>query len=197
MPSSRQRSIEANPDGSVSAKRNLIFGEDLEEKENRENPLKRVVSIPEGWRIEINDARITEGLMQKKLTGEQLKKQFVEKFNGLVRQGIKECIVREKLTSVKDKNFKFRLGFDIWNWSIIINDLSRHIVIGTSLQLMIITCLNAINKISPFPEIFWTGRLHTDHIWEFFMTFVEIDKVAETFAYLSTKGRRLVKEKKI
>lgn len=202
MPQSRQRSIEANPDGSVSAKRNLIFGEDLEEKENRENPLKRVVSIPEGWRIEINDARITEELMQKKLTGEQLKKQFVKRFNSVLKGTIMECVLKEKLTGAKDGNFMFNSKVFVTLFTPSLLFVMRNIGnfgkfnVGDVVEPLAYTPLsyltiNALNKIQRD-----SLRENIDHLWEYFMPPIEIDKVAETFIYLLTKGRKLVEKKR-
>lgn len=202
MSSTRQRSIEANPDGSVSAKRNLLFGQDLEEKENKENPLKRVVSTPEGWRIEVNDGKIMEKLQERNITGQELQKQFIRTFNSTLRKTLMECVLKEKLTGAKDGNFMFNSKVFVTLFTPSLLFVMRNIGnfgkfnVGDVVEPLAYTPLsyltiNALNKIQRD-----SLRKNFDHFWEYFMPPIEIDKVAETFIYLLTKGRKLVEKKR-
>jgi hypothetical protein len=112
--SSRNRSLDANSDGSVSRKKSLIFGEKIDKTEERENPYSRIVNVPEGWKIEINDQRIMEELLDKRIESKKQRQVFVNKFNYLTERGLEKCIIKEKLSSVKDEKFKRKLFDSLW-----------------------------------------------------------------------------------
>lgn len=194
--SSRKTSVDANPDGTVTAKRALFVGEEIE-REEKAVPYYKVVNIPQGWRIEINDKRIREELMEKEgLGAREVQKAFIRRFNGLVKKGIKDCIVKEKLSSVKDKQNRVKKVLSLWipSFSVflatLINDwgsIPTAILFGHLGYNMI---NSAYSRQSPL-------RRKIDYPWEMVLPPVEIDKVLETLAYLSIKGRRLIGEKKL
>ena len=210
----RQKSIEANPDGSVSAKRNRFFGEKTDE-DQEENLLSRVVAVPQGWRIEINDRRLTEELTGKKLSGTQLQKAFVKSFNGQFKETLRECIWREKFSNEKDKYFKSKV---FWSLSPIIVQTTIYallpvnpfITVGITLfnyglmnlrgelrKGQIGDIENILKKINPsFSPRRFTHFRQIDSFLEYFMPLVEIDKVLRSAVFLSLKARTLVKEKK-
>lgn len=187
----------------LAAKRFLIFDRKTQKAEE-ENPYKRVVSTPEGWRIEINDQRITEELTEgQKLTGEKLQRSFVNIFNVQLREGLRECVWREKLSSEKDKEFKYKFGYSLAIASVPpVVDIFLH---GGPRAIAIMYCIaflwvakNNIERImgSDTEKITRIARENVDSILEFILPPVEVDKVARTFAYLAGKGRTLVRETK-
>ena len=181
----------------LAAKRFLLF-ERKTQKAKEENPLKRVVSVPEGWRIEINDQRLTDELTEKKLAGQELQRAFIQRFNGQFKDALKECVWMEKLSSEKDKSFRGKAFFSLINptGGFILSALDKFdpatVAIATGSALIVFSALNSLTRLfSPLPLPF--GR-NIDHVWEFLMSSIEIDKVGRTFAYLEGKGRRLVRE---
>lgn len=205
MPFSRTRSVDANPDGTVTGKGELKIGEKI--NDDKENPLKRVISIPEGWRIEINDRKIIEHLDEKKLTGEKLQKTFIKKFNKLLNQSLFECIWKEKLTTIKDEHFRRKIFISVLNPVIALSiwaprlfqlDLSA-IAVFTSTYLAVnlfINLLSLYHKRLTVPldtnSSAYVRKL--DARWEHLMPEVEVDKVARSWMFLSLKGKKLVRE---
>lgn len=190
---SRSRAIDGpNPDGSVAQKRNTVFGAKLED--DKENPLYKVTPIPKGWRIEINDNKLMEDIQKNKnLTAEQTKKQFIGRFNELTRKGLMESVLKEKLTSIKNKDLKIKLFSSLFPpafaaFSILLDVNSKAAILTILIQ-------NVLINIQSADRSSYVHR-HIDHPFEFTMPMVEIDKVIEAAAYLNTKGRTLVKESK-
>lgn len=194
MSPSRQRSIDANPDGSVTSKRNLIFGEKINQ-DDQENPLRRVAATPNGWSIEINDTRITDELMERNLTKPELQKQFTDRFNSVLRGAIMECVWREKLTDEKDKDATSKKVRASLLPPII--SITGRLIAGIKLNTIDHIILVAVSAPLTYAviNILNLSERKIDHLWENFMPEVEIDKVARTYAYLSLKGRDLVREK--
>lgn len=178
------------------AKRFGIFDRRAKKPEE-ENPYKRVVSVPEGWRIEINDQRITEELGQK-LTGEELKRAFIERFNAELRGGLMECVWREKCSSEKDVEksdfkHKFLTSIIIPASLFSFDALTIGINLKSSLSNLGGTCVayGLLNIRGKNHENF---KRKTDNPLEHILPLIEIDKVGRTFAYLAGKGRTLVRE---
>lgn len=192
----RHRSIEANPDGSVSGKGSLMLGEKIEDK--KDNPLYKIAPILQGWRIEINDQKLTEELTEKeKLTGKELQRVFVKRFNEILRKSLKDCVSKEKLSSIKDKSYGVKLFF-----SILYDIYPSSTLIVSHRPLDFAYTIGAIAMTHAFLNILCLGlirlrvatrRRNIDHPLEMFMPQVEVDKVARAFAYLQVKGRRLVR----
>ena len=182
----------------LAAKRFLIF-EKKTQKPEEENPYKRVVSVPEGWRIEINDRRLTEELMEKRLGGERLQKAFIGKFNGLVREGIRECVLREKLTSEKDESFKVKFILDLF-YLCFPSSVLRYGISDFSIAFSIggpFITWGVVNGLSHKSEARSPFHRHLDHPWDYFIPLVQVDKVGRTYTYLLPvigKGRTLVRE---
>lgn len=215
----RQRSIEANPDGSVTGKRSLLFGESIEE-DQKDNPflLSRVVAVPQGWKIEINDQKLTEELTGRKLSGKELQRAFIKRFNGQLKETLKECIWREKFSSEKNEYFKMKAFFSLLPILLQVTEYAPLFInrpfyttfLGVRTIILIYGFLNLLGELykkvvrnrlresdpSFSLERFSSFRQNFDSFWEYFMPLVEIDKVARAFAYLSTigKGRTLIRQ---
>lgn len=180
----------------LAARRFLIFDR-KNQKTEEENLYKRVASVPEGWKIEINDQRITDELMEKRLAGEELQKEFIGRFNTLFKQGIRESVWREKMSSEKDDYFRHKLLLSIMYSSvnalgfapISIVQPSFYISAAIGTPPLLFSVVNSLSRGN-------FGRINIDKPWEVFMPPVEVDKVARTYAYLGGKGRRLVREAK-
>lgn len=211
MSKSRDRSLEGvNKDGSVEVKKTLMLEDEAQGKDEN-NPLLRTVPIPEGWRIEINDERMMEELQKKKLTGKKLQGKFVQGFNGVFTAGVFECIRREKLSSVKDRYFREKL-MALYMFTIpplqlvsmilmVVKDtdqLEPLIEVGSGwflMNLVVNFYFSHKKKSLEYPDSFYLSR-PIDHLWEYVMPPVEIDKVARTFAILSLPGKKLIRERK-
>ncbi|MEK7517412.1 MAG: hypothetical protein AAB583_02590 [Patescibacteria group bacterium] len=177
-------------DNELAAKRFLIFDRQTQKAEG-ENPYKRVVSIPEGWRIEINDQRITEERRERGLAGEKLKRASIRDINNVLKTGVFECVIREKLSSKKDIEFGHKafgsIGVTLTAVLGCISFAGPNIPIAIGLYLTGQSVVFAlVNRIGGLRKI--------DHPLEMFMPPVEIDKVLRTYAYLAGKERRLVRE---
>ncbi len=186
---SSKRSIEANSDGSITAKRGLFMGQKIED-ENRE-PLYKVKAVPQGWRIEINDKRMVDTLSEKGLSGEKLKKEFISNFNGFVNAGLLQAVMREKLSEEKDTNFKGKVLLFVLQPVLAFGfQFSASGINPGSIRFGAIFSLFYIG----LGNLFTYNRLRkTDNPLEIFMPFVEVDKVARTYSFLQGKGRALVK----
>ena len=194
---SRKRSIEANSDGSVTAKSTAFWGENLEENET-ENPPYVVTSTPQGWRIEINDTKLREELVEKEKISDakRLQKEFIKRFNSLTKRALFECVVKEKLTPVKDGeelNEKFGTKLiaavgQILTFAVVSFPLGELTILqGYALLFPLVAGFNILTRPAfPLRKI--------DYPWEYFLPAVEIDKVIGSFINLQTRGRKLVKE---
>lgn len=171
------------------AKQNLFFG-DKAKKDNEQTPLHRVVSTPDGWRIEINDTRMREELQSNDLTGKELQKEFIKQFNKHLKQGIWESVWREKFTNVRDNAVLAKmLSLPLWIAPFISLD-----PIATPFFLGAISMGTAAMNVLTGDRL--RERRHLDARWEYFMPWVEFDKAVRAYSYLSLKGRTLVREKK-
>jgi len=181
----------------LAAKRFLIFDRKTQKTEE-ENTYKRVVSAPEGWRIEINDSRITDELTERQLSGKELQRTFINMFNGQFKDALKECVWREKCSSEKDKDFRRKLFFSSVNPTagLIFSAQDKfdpaQVAYQMGIVLFVFTLSNIFYRL-PFIAPFSLGR-NIYHPLEYFMPQVEIDKVGRTFAYLAGKGRTLVRD---
>lgn len=164
-----------------------------------------------------------EELMERRLDPKKRQKKFAMAFNSFVISGLQNCIVKEKLSSVKDKYFRKKLAFTLYNpafqmgVSSFFNDITK-----TSFERAIITAAFAtvfVNVMTNFSynafrrrakrfddeiERIYGQKLNLnknsldrklDHAWEYVLPPIEIDKVFESFAYLNTFGHKLVREK--
>jgi hypothetical protein len=193
---SRDRSIDANPDGSVTSKKSLFIREKPEDEDK--NPYSRVISIPEGWKIEINDQRIMEELIDKRMSEKKTKATFVNKFDNLLGEKLLQCIVQEKLSTIKDKNFKYKLYASTANPVIqaLLSALFKEKWPIDFIANTVFPSLLAYTICNSFPRLVGSSARKTDHLWEYVLPSVEIDKVAESSAYLFMSGQKLVREKK-
>lgn len=223
MPKSRDRSLNGvNEDGSISAKKTIIFDNETQKLEDEENPLYRTVPVAEGWKIEINDEMIMEELQTKRFTGKKHQEKFIQGFNEIFKASLFECIRREKLSSIKDSFFRVKRSFLILNigsqsvvWALGVgngmNPLQAAIIPVSSWTLanMLINIYTSSRKRDLedlealigmiYPKVnhpsFYAAR-QIDHFWEWVMPPLEVDKVARAFVLLSLPGKKLIREKK-
>jgi hypothetical protein len=225
LPLSRNRSLDANADGSVSAKKSIFWGEKLDEE--KDNPYYRASNILQGWKIEINDQRMMDELMEKKIDPKKRQKIFINKFNSFTMSGLERCIRKEKLSSVKDRYLKNKL-------------ISSLIAPAIQMGIILRPSNFALAKYNHWEDVFWatfatfityflmnlsssmikkiiehpygqreeksSQKLNLkkssinrklDHPWEWIMPEVEIDKVVGSFAYLNVFGQKLIREKQV
>lgn len=197
----RRRAIDINPDGSVTSKKRLFWGEKPEDKEN---PYHKITSIPEGWKIEICDQRIRDELSEKH-SGEQLRKEFAESFNRHLREGIWEGVWNEKIKGQKDPFFRTKIitslmfpaistslsasgGFTIYDLYSILPVLVGYAAINFSSRFQD-KDLERLRQFIRTPKI---GR-NLESFYEYFMPRVEIDRVLRGFAFANLKGRNLIR----
>lgn len=187
---SRTRSLEANPDGSVAAKRGLLWGE---KPEDAENPYHRATPIPEGWRIEICDQKIRDELSEK-YSGEKLQKKFVAKFNQNLRAGIWEALWKEKLTAKKDSNSAFKLRVSLLYPAVAagLSALGGFTLRDLYVIGFVLLAYGVNNYLSFFVD---DGRYRRSlrSFYEYFMPPVEIDRIIRGLAFVNLKGRNLVR----
>ena len=116
---------------------------------------------------------------------------FINRFNTQFRDALKECVWREKCSSDKDNIFRLRailsatvplVSFSLESFGS--GSIDPFDVLGPSLIAYTLSNLT----------LRYIRRTNIDYLWEYPMPFVEIDKVARTYAYLAGKGRRLVRE---
>lgn len=209
VPMDRNRGIAGvNADGSVSKKRNLFFGEKLEEDQSR--TLVRPTS--DGWKIEIPGQEIMEQLSRQE-SKTPLDKRFTARFNQVVRDSLREIIFKEKLTAEKDKYIRFKIinssavylcSFGMLKLSDLmapsdsvgakIGEAPNYIFIpsGIALGLMMQGLLHVSTKRRIYhPE---ENRSLTEP-YEYFMPYVEIDRYTRGIAFMKNKGRNLVRLK--
>ncbi|MBI1982284.1 MAG: hypothetical protein HYY87_02335 [Candidatus Levybacteria bacterium] len=98
-----QSAPDINPDGSTANKRGLQWSKKstLETREN--NRLLLVKPDEHGWIVSVSGNVITDRLMQRlDATSRSIAPQFAAKFNACLKNGLKEALLRDKLTFVKD-----------------------------------------------------------------------------------------------
>lgn len=184
----RNRPFEANPDGSVTAKRRLPWGE--KPTEDVENPYFRVASIGEGWRVEICDQRIHQELAER-YSGEKLQKKFVARFNQYLRTAIWKIVKDEKLTSKKDHEIAIKwfntIAFPLFEGGVLIfgsaYNLRSVLVIVGGLFFFFHPFINIIRKLGH------DSHRNLTSFYEYLMPQIEFDRIGRGFLYLNLKGQ--------
>ena len=222
LPVSRDRPFDANSDGSVSGKRSVFFGQKPDEEKN--NPYCKISSIPRGWKIEINNQRIMEELMEKKIDQKKSRKVFIGNFNSLVISGLENCILKEKFSSIKDEYFRFRLfqsllitTAELTCSSVLLDPACWKIIAGLGGIILANGYTNIYNKmreeqskalgenLNDFAKMNGVGKINPipgfrarkfDHPWEYVFPMVEIDKAIASVGHLNVFGQNLVREKR-
>lgn len=99
-----------NPDGSVTAKGILKWGEKPALEEKKDNVYFQVEPDQEGWVISLNGRAIHDDLMEKTKKGSrEVCQGTVEKLDYYLRVGLKESLLKDKLTTAKDPYIKGRM----------------------------------------------------------------------------------------
>lgn len=92
-----------NPDGSITAKSVLKWGEKPIIDEKKDNIYFQVEPDPEGWVISLNGKLIQDDLVEKTKNGSrEVQKELAGKLNYSLRVGLKEALLKDKLTTIKD-----------------------------------------------------------------------------------------------
>lgn len=94
-----------NPDGSVTGRGSLRWGQKIYDNGGgkTQNPYFQVEPDDAGWVISVNGGLIMDGLMEKgNLTARDVEKETVKKINYYSRVGLREVVLKEKLTPIKD-----------------------------------------------------------------------------------------------
>lgn len=187
-----------NPDGSVAGRRRLSWGEEIQD-ENKSQSL--VKSIPQGWRIEIPGQDIMEELSRKE-SKKPLDKRFVSRFNQQLRQAVNEIIIREKLTSEKNPLLIKIIGSLVPWWVVLFVDIPQgHIETpalypAVGFSALYYPFMNILKKIAPTETLSMPRNRDNLSLYEYFLPFVEIDRVLRGLVFANLKGRNLVKLKK-
>lgn len=215
----RNRSISGvNPDGSVSARRNLFWGQKPTAETESEDQKYLVLSTPDGWRVEISGQRILEGFTKKK-SKKSLDERFATSFNEALGTALINIFRREKLTSEKDKTFWNRVAIGLLPASVTIMsavqifsqvgfkypemqvqaDLLTYIhynwlVNGMAYLMKIYTGFERINGFLR-PEMRETETFYEKFIGLLYAALpsVEIDRYLRGLMFLNFKGRNMVR----
>lgn len=207
MTSVRTRNYrEVNSDGTVAAKKASLFGEQMGENKD-ENPCFRTIPTQDGWRIEIQGDKILEEVNEKKHKKRTDAERFIEKFNGLLRQGLNECVTKHKFTNAKDTFAVFKkmvMLFDtvfITSTSTVVSggDIKEFVLVYT-MFIGLLAIRNGITNIQmkmERPEFYEDmHRVNPRRGKEVFLHPLRIEDVVLSKTYLEFMGRTLVREKK-
>jgi hypothetical protein len=194
IPALRSRSIDVNPDGSITSKKGLLWGQKITEPES-EKPYQ-ISPIPEGWRIEICDQMITNELMSKE-SRKPLNKRYVDRFNQVLRSALSETVFKDKFTTASDKGNTIKLLIEGAMVSLIgtytafygyqffeLSSISFYY-----LQLNLVR--NFIGKSISTRNPFFPLRT-LNSFYEYFMPPVEVDRALRGYLFINLKGRNLV-----
>ena len=188
----RRTSPDVNPDGSVTAKRGLFWGEQVQEEETA-RPYQ-VLPIPQGWRVEIRDQEILDYLAREQST-KPLDKRFVVQFNRNLRSAFFEILKKEKIGD-RDPDFKWKIFLTLPPSIILSISVADGLTVEESFWITVFTALFYSN-INLFGKDRLNSRAHTfrnlESPYEFFMPPVEFDRWVRGAAYLTLKARNLVR----
>lgn len=99
-----------NPDGSVTGKGRLRWGEKVPATFKDNDRIWRVEQNQAGWDIAINDGLISEKLAERKKGNvREIKKDFSRVMDRAVKGGLRESLLRDKCTFAGDPFFAGRL----------------------------------------------------------------------------------------
>lgn len=109
-----------NPDGSVAGRGSLRWGQKLEMEDKKQNPYFQVDPDSAGWAISINGDLIADDLMKRSSgNAREVEKKFARKFNYYLSVGLREALLKDKFTRVKDPFVTGRLfasGASLGGW---------------------------------------------------------------------------------
>lgn len=161
--------------------------------ESTEALLYTTEPTPNGWRIEIDDTRISENSGEDDQRLKMLR--FGDSFNLLLRRSLREIIIRDKLSGVKDINSRKKAfsSLSIFVMQSVITQLNGtqwydipEVIAATSASY------GAANLLSRYRA----NRLARNSLtskYEYFMPLFEIDRAARGLTYLNIHGRKLVR----
>ncbi|MBI2031815.1 MAG: hypothetical protein HYT08_04350 [Candidatus Levybacteria bacterium] len=187
VPMDRNRGIAGvNADGSVTKRRGLFWGEEIEEDGSK----ALVKPIPEGWKIEIPGEEILDRLSRQE-SKTPLDRRFTAKFNQVIRDSMRKIIFREKLTNQKD-NLQYKI---IWTtapwWGFLGVSLPTRSF--NTISIMIPFMLSALYY--PIAHLSKSREKQSSSLYEYFLPPLEIDRVLRGMAFANLKGRNLVRLK--
>lgn len=143
-----------NPDGSVTARRSLTWGEKVEvEDSKRVNPYFQVEPDQAGWVISVNGGLLLDDLMKDgKTSAREATGKFAKRFDYYTRVGLKEALLKDKLTTAKDKYILGRGAVSgMWTVNMVgevifFGDDLRQVAQGEAFMLSIIGLSNTFLK---------------------------------------------------
>jgi hypothetical protein len=198
-----QATPDINPDGSVTSKGVLRWGEKPQVDNPKQNLYFQVNPDPNGWTIAVNGGEILEDIMKRQnKSAREATNKFAAKANYLLRVGLKEALLKEKFTYAKDPFVTGRMvstamliyfyGRDIFsqNWDSLGTDSLYH------MSLSLLTAFNYIN--GPEAEkrlenqfqnhlmgkLFYGARRNAKTVIEIIDTPLQLDRALLAYGYL-------------
>ena len=200
-----------NPDGSLTGRGSLRFGQKLETDDKAKNPYWQVESDGLGWIISINGGLITEDLTKKQgLTAREMTGQFGEKFNHYLGESFNQALVKDKFTFTKDPLFVGRLIgsgvianflvsdiiFQDWGalakdvlWSMFMTGIYNGLLRESLKRDLEATRQGRRSNI--LDKALYFGRRNVANRWEIFTLPLELDRVILAGGYLN--GQRMLR----
>ncbi len=158
---------------------------------------KTAHSTSEGWRIEIPGEDILDELSRKE-SKNPLDQRFTARFSQLIRDSMREILLREKLTSEKHSMFWRIFGSSTPWWGL----LSASVTDGSISSSDLVWAIGIAGVYYPFmnllPKPAQIPRSRENlSFYEYFLPFIELDRVLRGLAFVNLKGRNLIRLKKI
>ena len=191
-PMDRSRSVAGvNPDGSVTGRRKLFWGEKIEEEDKSQSLVK---SIPEGWRIEIPGQEILDELSRQE-NKKPLDQRFASGFNQIIRDSLMKIMFREKLTPDGGNSYKIRAACTIASLSLVI-PLGIAYKFGNLTPAFIALDVGSIFYMNFLANLgigrlwgLWSKRSTEEGI----LFPIELDRYLRGIAFMKNKGRNLIR----
>ena len=196
-----------NPDGSLTGRGSLRFGQKLETDDKAKNPYIQVESDALGWTISINGGLITEDLTKKQgLTAREMTGQFGQKFNHFLGESFNQALIKDKFTFTKDPFFIGRLigsgiiinflAQDIifQNWGALVKDILWSMFMtgvynGPTRESSIreFDAVRAGRRSNILDKAAYFGRRNVASHWEVFALPLELDRAILAGGYLNSQ----------
>ncbi len=142
-----------NPDGSLTSKGYLRWGQKLPTISNKENPYFQVESNGDNWDISINGSLIAEDLASKEINARDMVHPFAEKFNYFLRAGLKEAMLKDKFTIKGDPYFTGRALSSGIILSALVSRIATGDLVNIESFLLLNTFIMGVVNIGPFSKI--------------------------------------------
>ncbi|MDO8486839.1 MAG: hypothetical protein Q7S45_00890 [Candidatus Curtissbacteria bacterium] len=184
------RSVDINPDGSATRKRSLFWGEKPQEDEPQ-RPV-RVVSTPQGWKVEVCDEMILEDLVAKE-SKKPIDLRFAKKLNVYLRTVLGEVIFKEKFTENKHYGSLWLRCMTSSAYIIGAMFLPENLIEGNYSGEGIIAVSFIVFSAGWMKDLSGNPTRNLTAFYEYLMPQIELDRVIAGKFILETRGRRLVR----